>query len=57
MIKLLCWKCADCGREYEEYYSSAEFKATLEKPLVCWCGGELVPFNLKNNKQRWRFAD
>lgn len=59
MIKILVWRCKDCGDELEEFYCSVEFTKALEEgnELFCRCGGLYEPFNLKNNLQRWRYAD
>lgn len=59
MLRLLVWRCNRCGADYEVFYDSQEFKTLMEEdvPQLCLCGGELIPFNLKNNSQRWKFAD
>jgi hypothetical protein len=59
MLKIFIWKCGSCGTDFEVFYNAAELKELIEDgtPQLCLCGGNLYPYNFKNNSQRWRFAD
>lgn len=50
-MKLVNYRC-ECGNNIEIYYTSDENKS---KTTICSCGKEAKEFNIKNNKQVWRF--
>lgn len=55
-MRLVNYRCKDCGKDIEEIYSSSELE-TLPEELEekCECGGTLVRFDFKNNPQIWKF--
>ena len=53
-MKLVNYRCKDCNKDTEELVKDRE---DTPEEIECSCGGCAKQFNLKQNPQRWRYAD
>ena len=58
-MRLINYRCnnLDCPYEKEELFRSIEIPPKVLEYCCPICGGILYQFNLKNNRQVWRFND
>jgi hypothetical protein len=61
IVRLVNYKCTECGREAEVLYNDTEEQievyscpGTTDEGI---CMGNCVKYDFKNNSQRWRFHD
>jgi DNA-directed RNA polymerase subunit RPC12/RpoP len=53
-MKLINYRCVECGQEEEHLLTNEELKEAL-KEIECLCGGQMTQFNFTNNNTIQKF--
>jgi DNA-directed RNA polymerase subunit RPC12/RpoP len=53
-MKLINYRCVECGQEEEWFFTSEELKEA-PKEIECLCGRQMTQFNFTNNNTIQKF--